>query len=224
MKSAVFSKEKGLKLLSGLLSIFVFSWCGSLYAGAMEEVVAVQAEWAHANYELKDKQQEKAFADLIDKVEALTHQYPNDAAVWVWSGIVKSTYAGVKGGLGALGLAKQSRSDLEKAIAINGDVLEGSAYTSLATLYAQVPAWPIGFGSDKKAEALFDKALALNPDGIDSNYFYAEYMFDKGNYTEAQRHYLKAQQAPARPGRTVADTGRQGEILAGLAKTDKKLH
>ena len=103
-------------------------------------------------------------------------------------------------------------------------MLEGSAYTSLATLYAQVPAWPIGFGSNKKATKLFEKALALNPNGIDSNYFYAQFMFDQGHYDEAQRYFQKAQQAAARPGRAVADSGRQAEVLAGLEKTSKKLH
>ncbi len=196
----------------------------NLFAGAMEEVSQVQAAWAHANYELKGKDQEQAFENLVAKVETLTQQYPSAAEAWVWSGIVKSTYAGVKGGLGALGMAKQSRADLEHAIDLNGDVLDGSAYTSLATLYAQVPAWPIGFGSDKKAEKLFDKALSLNPNGIDSNYFYAQYLFDQGHYEEAQRYFLKAQQATARPGREVADAGRQVEILAGLEKTNKKLH
>lgn len=195
----------------------------SAMAGSMDEVKRVQQTWDKAKYQLEDKQQEKAFEELVAQVEALTAQYPDAAEVWVWSGIVKSTYAGIKGGLGALSLAKQSRADLEQAVAINGEVLDGSAYTSLATLYAQVPGWPIGFGSDKKATKLFDKALALNPKGIDPNYFYAEYMYEQGKYEEAKKYYLIAQHAAPRPGREVGDAGRQDEILTGLDKTNKKL-
>ena len=213
--------------LKTLTTLFLFSVCLASYtvnAGVMEEVSKVQHDWAHANYELSGKDQTQAFETLVGNVEVLTDQYADSAEIFVWSGIVKSTYAGVKGGLGALSLAKQSRSDLEHAIEIDGDVLDGSAYTSLATLYAQVPGWPIGFGSEKKAKALFDKALNINPNGIDSNYFYAQFMFDQKNYAEAKRYFLKAQQAEARPGREVADAGRQQEILAGLEKTNKKLH
>jgi hypothetical protein len=57
-------------------------------------------------------------------------------------------------------------------MAIDPRALQGSAYTSLGSLYYQVPGWPIGFGDDKRAEAMLLKALEINPDGIDPNYFY----------------------------------------------------
>ena len=57
--------------------------------------------------------------------------------------------------------------------------LDGSAYTSLGTLYYKVPGFPIGFGDHKKARQLLEAALKVNPDGIDSNYFYGEYLFDE---------------------------------------------
>ncbi len=50
-----------------------------------------------------------------------------------------STYAGAKGGLGALSLAKKSRAVLESALMIDDQALQGSAYTSLGALYAKVP-------------------------------------------------------------------------------------
>jgi Tfp pilus assembly protein PilF len=43
-------------------------------------------------------------------------------------------------------------------------------------LYYQVPGWPIGFGDKDKANELLKKALALNPDGIDPNYFYGDFL------------------------------------------------
>ena len=64
-------------------------------------------------------------------------------------------------------------------------MLNGSVYTSLGSLYYQVPGWPIGFGSDKKAESYLKKALAVNPDGMDPNYFYGDFMLqEKKNYSE----------------------------------------
>ena len=73
-------------------------------------------------------------------------------------------------GLGAFNYAKASKKDLEKALSIDPDALSGSAYTSLGTLYFNVPGWPIGFGDDEKAEQLL-KSPDGKPIGIDSNYF-----------------------------------------------------
>jgi Tfp pilus assembly protein PilF len=85
-----------------------------------------------------------------------------------------------------------------------------------------VPGWPIGFGDDDKAEALLRKALEVNPDGIDPNYFYAEFLYEQGEYAEALEHLDRAAKAPARPGRERADQGRRAEIAALTAKVKAK--
>ena len=82
----------------------------------------------------------------------------------------------------------------------------------------------MGFGSDKKAVQLLQKALEINPDGIDSNFFYADYLLEKKEYEQAEKYLLKAQNAAPRPGRPVADAGRQQEILAALSLTREMLH
>ncbi|MFA3781275.1 hypothetical protein [Yersinia sp. 1652 StPb PI] len=74
------------------------------------------------------------------------------ADLLIWSAIVKSSWAGEKGGLGALDLVKDAKVKLELAIKLDANALDGSAYTSLGTLYYQVLGWPIGFGDKKQAE------------------------------------------------------------------------
>ncbi|HZX30109.1 MAG TPA: tetratricopeptide repeat protein, partial [Rhodocyclaceae bacterium] len=104
---------------------------------------------------------------------------------------------------------------------LNDKALDGSAYTSLATLYAKVPGWPIGFGNRERAEQYFRKALTLNPHGIDPNFFYGEYLADQGRAAEARVYLDAALRAAPRPGREVADRGRRQEIqalLKGMAK------
>ena len=81
----------------------------------------------------------------------------------------------------------------------------------------------MGFGSDEEAEKYLQKGLGLNPEGIDPNYFYGEYLYEQGDYVKSREHLLKAKNAPARPDRPVADRGRKVEIDALLAKVDKKL-
>jgi len=182
-----------------------------------------QQRWAVVNYQLKGKDRREAFDRLTDDITGFVTRYPERVEGWIWSGIIKSTYAGVKSGLGALKLAKGARLDLKQALKMEPGAMSGSAYTSLGALYFKVPGWPIGFGSDKKARKLLLEGLRINPDGIDSNYFYAEFLRDQGKLEEARKYYLKAQQAPPRPARPLADQGRQLEIRSALERLDKKL-
>jgi tetratricopeptide (TPR) repeat protein len=186
-------------------------------------VVELQRDWAVANYKLTGDAQEQAFEALIERADAGVARNPKSADLLIWNGIIKSSFAGAKGGLGALSLAKAARKSLEAALKVDAEALNGSAYTSLGTLYSSVPGWPVGFGNDKKAVQLLQKALEINPDGIDSNYFYADHLLQKKDFEKAEKYLLKAQNAPARPDRPVADAGRQEEILVALAVAREKL-
>ncbi len=148
---------------------------------------------------------------------------PKAAELHVWNGIVLSTWAGAKGGLGALDLVKQAKAEFERAIEIDPRALDGSAYTSLGSLYYQVPGWPIGFGDDAKAEALLKKALTLNPDGIDPNYFYGDFLQRQKRYAEARVALERALAAPDRPGRATADAGRRAETRQLLERVREKI-
>lgn len=183
----------------------------------------LQQRWAEIKYRTPDAQQEKEFEALVREAAAKSQAAPDSVELLIWEGIIRATYAGARGGLGALGEAKQARALFERAIALRPDAMQGSAYTSLGSLYYQVPGFPVGFGSRKKADTMLRRGLDYNPDGIDSNYFYGDYLLDRGRYEEAARAFEKALQAPPRPGRELADEGRRAEIHAGLEKARAKL-
>ncbi|WP_105170079.1 hypothetical protein [Pseudoalteromonas sp. T1lg23B] len=212
---------KAIKIMSALLLLVSIS--GFSQANFDQQLIVLQKSWASVNYELRDEAQEKAFAALIKDSQALVTNYPDKAESHIWHGIVQSSYAGAKGGLGALGLAKAAKAELEAAIAIDESALNGSALTSLGTLYSKVPGWPIGFGSDKKAEQLFHQALKINPSGLDINYFYSEFLYHEKDYKKALNHLQLAKKAPAREGREKADFYRQQEVDTLMAKVEKKL-
>ena len=202
---------------------FLVLWLAAVHVCAADDLGTLQHAWAQANYQTGEDQKVDALSAVADRVRAATEANPADAELLIWKGIIVSTLAGAKGGLGALGLAKEARASLEQALQINAQALDGSAYTSLGSLYHNVPGWPIGFGSDKKAREHLAKALAINPDGIDSNYFMAEFLLDEGEYQAAKDHLDRASRAPARPGRAIADAGRHQEIAAMMARLDAKL-
>lgn len=194
----------------------------ALDARGQERLEEIQSEWAEIKYRAPAREQEQAFARLDAAAREALVESADAPELLIWRGIVLASWAGAKGGLGALDLVKQARSSLEAALEKDPAALDGSAYTSLGSLYYQVPGWPIGFGNDRRAEELLQKALAINPDGIDPNFFYGDYLLQEGRYDEARAALLKARAAAPRPGRELADEGRRREIDALLAKIDEK--
>ncbi len=203
------------------LSLLVLlSASGSAMATPLSEI---QHQWAHCQYELTGKAQQACLERVVEVNDAALKADPFSDELKVWLAINTSTLAGAKGGFGALSLAKRAKALLEEVIRHDDSVLAGSAYTSLGSLYYQVPGWPLGFGDDDKAQALLLKALEINPDGIDPNFFYADYLMEQKRYREAQTYLRRAQQAPARPDRPLADAGRQKEVAEALQSVDSKL-
>lgn len=192
------------------------------FAGVDEDVRQLQDEWAQVKYSRPKAEQEKAFAALAQTAAAVREKYPKRAEPSVWYGIIVASYAGAKGGLGALPLAKDAKAALEQSLELDRNALEGSAYTTLGSLYYMVPGWPIGFGDDKKAMEMLQAALAVNPNGIDANYFMGDLLYRKGDYSGARAALAKALAAPPRSDRTLADEGRRKEIDELMAKVRDK--
>lgn len=211
--------------MTAMLAAAVFAQLLPLAAGAAgveESVAELQREWEVIRYQTAPTEREKRFEALAAQARKVSEASPGRSEPLVWEGIIVSSWAGERGGLGALGLVKQARALYEEAIRIDGDVLDGSAYNSLGVLYYKVPGWPVGFGDKAKAKELLQKALALNPKGIDPNFFYGEYLLEMKQPDQAATYLERAIQAPARPGRQVADAGRREEARALLEKAKNK--
>ncbi|MEH6625821.1 MAG: hypothetical protein V7739_05215 [Motiliproteus sp.] len=212
-----------MKSIIALLVLVLTSASANAATDAQLALMAeLQGRWAEIKYSLEKEQKEKAFEQLSVKAEQLTTENADIPELLIWKGIIFSTYAGEKGGLGALGLLKTARSSLEHAIEVDPKALSGSAYTSLGALFYQVPGWPISFGSDKKARQNLELALKINPDGIDSNFFYGEFLVSENEIEKAREVLQHALAAAARPDRPLADKGRRQEIKQLLSKLDKK--
>ncbi|WP_434339991.1 hypothetical protein [Motilimonas cestriensis] len=54
--------------------------------------------------------------------------------------------------------------------------------------------------------------MQLNPNGIDSNFFYGDFLIQQKKKQEAKKVLQQALKAAPRPGREVADKGRKDEI------------
>jgi tetratricopeptide (TPR) repeat protein len=157
------------RILATLL--FAASFVPAVQASVEDDVRALQTEWAQIKYVAPASEQEKSFEKLTQAAAAVRDRYPTRAEPAIWYGIIAGSYAGAKGGLGALSIVKEAKKAFEDALAIDRNALDGSAYTSLGSLYYMVPGWPVGFGDDKKALEMLEAGLAVNPSGIDATYF-----------------------------------------------------
>lgn len=217
----VFASRRALRSVAGLGLCLVASVSSA--AGLSPQVAQLQDRWAVIEYQLPKPQRAAALEALAQQAEQACQNAPGDADALIWDGIVRSSLAGEKGGLGALAQVKRARSDFEQAIKRAPRALDGAAYTSLGALYYQVPGWPIGFGDDAKARTLLYQGLAIDPDGLDSNYFVGDFLRDQKDWAGAAKAFEKAAAAAPRPDRQVADAGRRKEIAARLADVRAQL-
>ncbi|BCB62765.1 hypothetical protein HaloA020_34660 [Halomonas sp. A020] len=189
-----------------------------LSASAFEgEVFSLKNRWEHTVTQMPANQREDTLKALASEAEQLANQYPNEAEVLIWQGIVLASYARERGGLGALGTAGDARDVLERAIEIDPTGGNGSAYVTLGALYDRAPGRPLGFGNSDTAERMFQRALELRPDGIDVNYYYAAFLKEEGNTPAAREHAQRAVNGTARENRQVSDEAlrREAEALLG---------
>ncbi len=177
------------------------------------QLLSLQHEWAHANYQAKSKAERRdAFESTVEHAAALSTRYPSEVEAIAWEGIILSTYAGEVSAFSAMKYAKAAREKLLQAEAMDAEALNGGIYASLGALYSKVPGGFVGFGDDDLANEYFLKALAVDADNIDNNYFYGEHLIKIEDYEGALAALNKALQAPATTGRPVFDSGRREEI------------
>ena len=191
------------------------------YAAELSTPQHIEARWAEINYQLPPAQQEAAFAQLASAIETALKAEPQSAALLGWQGITFGAWAGAKGGPSALTLVKHARGVLEQALSIAPNALDGSAQANLACLYYMVPGWPVGFGNKTKAEQLLKDALKTNPEAIEVNFYYGDFLFRQGRYAEAIDVLNKTTALQPRADHLAADEGRRQEAQALLEKAQQ---
>lgn len=203
---------------------------GALPARAAENPVMdsdirhLEHEWARIVYQVKDSDAQLSQIEALNKEAAtVVQRYPDRAEPLIWNGIIASEEAAIASIFTALGYAKDARALFEKAEKIDPKALSGAVPMSLGTLYYRVPGFPVGFGDNDKARRYLEQALVQNPDGLDSNYFYGDFLLQQGEYGKAKHVLSHGLEAAVTADRPVWDAGRRAEIRALLTKADAKL-
>jgi tetratricopeptide (TPR) repeat protein len=211
----------------GLLAVILAFTTGTARASdnpAMDQdVLQIANDWARIRYQVTGPaEQRREIEALAVQARDISARYPGQVEPLLWQGIVTSEEAAMANVLHQLGFAIAARNIFEQAQAIDPHGANGSVIMSLGVLYYRVPGFPIAFGNDKMARQDLECALAMQPDGLDANYFYGDFLVQQGEYAKARAVLSHALQAPVDAQRPVWDAGRRAEVRSLIAKIDQR--
>jgi hypothetical protein len=205
--------------------------CALLAAGARAappppEAAALARRWDHINFEIADRAQAEAQAEVLERdAAALARSHPGQPEPLIWEAAAVLAKADARRNLSSLGLADQARRLMEQAVALGASGDDGAfAHAVLGTLYGDMPGFPIGFGDRGKARVEFQKALALAPANVEVNVLWGDFLLNRKEYAEAVVAARRALGGPPRPGRPVGDRYRRKEAEALLVKAEHGAH
>jgi tetratricopeptide (TPR) repeat protein len=194
------------KICLGIL-LFLF-YQSIVHSAEMSPVLLEMSErWATLKFNTEPGERREPLKTLAEEIGHVASEQPNNPVALVWHAVVLSTLAKESSDIAGLRMAKQAKHLLEQAESIDPGVLDGTIYTVLGSLYYQVPGYPLGFGDDEKAEQHLLKALKINPDNIDANFYYGEFLLQEKRYQSAIMAFEKVLTLPIRVKNRVADTG-----------------
>ena len=187
-----------------------------------ESLQSIESEWASIYYSTPKQKRGPEYSRLLTKTINLSSQHPKNAEPIIWEAIVKATNADHQDAVSALKAIHEARDLLLKAIEMNPQAMSGSAYVTLGTLYSMAPKWPIGFGDEATAERMLQTALKINPNGIDSNYFYGDFLLSNNRLNEAEQYFKRAIAIPARAEQAYADNQLKEDAKFALKNTKER--
>lgn len=181
-----------------------------------ETIQKIKNQWEQIFYTTPEDQQVPQLKPLSAKADALIEQFPDFAEPLILAALIQCSLAANEGGFSALGYVKKARKFVERALRINPLAMDGSAYVILGNLYYRLPGWPISFGDNEIAKSYLETAVRLFPEGLDTNYFYGDFLLDEGSPGEALPYLEKADTAPVRDDSRLSDLKLKEELKVSL--------
>jgi hypothetical protein len=165
-----------------------------------ETLLEIENRWAEATYQATGREKDEALEALLNDVRDFAERHSDPTK-----------------------LRREAREALLKAESLDPLVLDGLIYANLGALYSETPSGFGGKGGNVKGIGYMWRAIVVDPDGLDSNYLYAELLVDEHRLEEAREILLRASTIPARPDHLRADRCRREQIIALLESVETRL-
>lgn len=216
--------ESAYEYILMLLFATTVSAAGSAHARSVDDsLVDIENRWAHAVYETRGQAKNKALATLLVDVRKFASGHADSSEAAAWHGIIARECTWNHCRSNPSRLRREARDALHKAESLDPGALGGLVYANLGALYTQTPSKLGGFGSKVRGIGYMWKAIIIDPDGLDSNYLYAELLVKERRFEEAREILRKASSLDPRPSHQLADRGRRQQALALLRNIEMQL-
>ncbi len=142
-----------------------------------------------------NRDRETPFEELLQSVESYRDANPGNASAWIVLARVRFGYANTQGIVRGMRLMKEVRDELQKSVQLDAQAEQGFGQALLGFLYVGMPPWPLGFRNKDKGADYLAAAYRLNPDGMEINYYYAQYYASEKRFAQALQHVERARHA-----------------------------
>ncbi len=201
-----------------LMTVTTLYFSNDALASRCQSSTELENNWAKVRYQSPENLRILAFKTLLVTINEDPLECLQSAEYQIIEAMIKGSMAKQQSRFAAIKNIKQIKRHLDKAIKKDPTAMNGLAWTLLGLLYDKSPGWPLSLGDDEKADQMYQKGLKYNPDGMDANYYYGDFLRRKG-IPEKARHYLqKANNAKQIAGYEIAYQGRSKDIQRSLAK------
>ena len=194
-------------------------WSVEENAAACNAPTELEKNWAKVRYQTPKDQRMDTFETMLISLNQEPQQCLATAEHLIIEAMIRGSMIKLNSSsFSTLNKIKKIKKLLDQAISKNPAAMDGLGWTLLGLLYDKSPGWPISIGDNNKAEHAYKKGLEYNPDGIDANFYYGDFLRRKDLPLQSQRYLFKASQAKQRPGHEIAYLGRLKDVQRSLGK------
>ena len=205
-----------LKILRLLIGLATIAPVGAM--AAADDLAALEQQWAELKYEHAADSDRMARAEALERAAAdLAAQNPRSEALLLQANtlLLTAEFMHSAASLKKVRAARDLLLQAEQAQPNNAAVL-----STLGSIYYEVPGWPIAFGNRKKAEDYLRRAIALDPEGRDANFFMGDLLLETNRAREATAYLERALVAAQQD--DVLNRGRRAEIVEAIEKVKRR--
>ena len=205
-----------LKILRLLMGLATIAPVGAM--AAADDLAAIEQQWAMLKYEQAGGNDRMARAEALEQAAAdLAAKDPRSEALLLQANtlLLTAEIMHSAASLKKVGAARDVLLKADQAQPNNPAVL-----STLGSIYYEVPGWPISFGNRKKAEDYLRRAIAIDPDGRDTNFFMGDLMLETNRAGQAMAYLERALAAAQQD--TVLDRGRRAEVIEAIEKAKRR--